>query len=550
MAEVIPFPGRTKSKGKPTRIRRKPIPQGDPDFFPYLTPEDLVSSTESIGSHTSVDEEQAMGDLLSKYRHLPDGPFLFMEDWLGINPNPWPGDCPPEDWDGRSLPLWSKQREILEALFTHKKVTVKSGHGVGKTRTAAIASQIMLYVFRALTITTAPTFRQVKRALWGEIHSIHNHANKFLFPRGQELGGKLNTMDLQLGPKWYAIGFSTDDPDFFQGLHEERVFLVVDEACGWPKELYVAAEGILTSEDSYVLLIGNPTDPTGEFAESFRPGSEYHPITISCYDSPNVRHQQNIYRKIVAPGWPDQKKKKWGENSPMFKARVLAEFPEEREDTLIPLRYIQAALDRELPEDAMVISYGLDVARFGDDSSVMGRRRANGHFRFVWEEQGKTTTRISGHAQFTWQEECLWEKEGEEVRWEAPINVDDIGVGGGVTDQLMDEGLPANGINVAEAGYEVAEDDEHPEMFVNQRAQYFWRLRQAFVKGEVDIDDEELAEQLSHILYDYQSGKIRIQKKEDYKKLYGHSPDKADCMMLAWARAEFEEGGRALGGWL
>jgi len=496
-------------------------------------------------------------------RHLQkmqEDPLLFVKEWLFLKTESWEDDLP--SGTGRVVtPLWTKQIEILRALVEKKKVCVKSGHGVGKTFTAALASIMMCYVYKAIVITTAPTFRQVKRLLWGEIHNIWYGAQHRLKEKGRPpLGGELHQVELNISPKWYMLGFSTDDPkNAFQGFHEERILLVIDEACGVSNELYESAEGILTSEHSYVLLIGNPTDPTSEFANKFEPGSGYHPITISCLDSPNVKHGRNIYPKLVAWDWPERMKKKWGEDSPMYRSRVLAEFPQERIDTLIPYSYIQAALDRELPAESKVVSIGADIARYGDDSTCIGVRQANGRFRIHDYFQGKPTTDVAGRIVDLWQRLVLKPKMVEEGNLrerlrkmqaegkreeqeipEAPINVDDIGLGGGVTDLLQEQEIPCNGVNVGESpDWDVPPDEEDPDKFLNLRAQVYWRMRMAFVRGLVDIDDEDLAKELIKLRYEFTSrGKIKIMAKDDFKRVYGFSPDKADSMMLAWAKTE------------
>lgn len=508
----------------------------------------LLSETreENPRPQSSSSFTRQLEEILASYQVLPDGPVRFCQEWLCADPNPWPNDMPPEGWTpSQGYPLWSKQREILGALLLHRKVAVKSAHGTGKSYIGSLAALVLSYVFQAIVVTTAPTFRQVRKVIWGEIHAIHGMANAMLKREGLSLGGRLNQTELIMGPKWYVIGFSTDDPNYLQGIHDERVFLIVDEASGWPKELYDSAEGILTSPECYVLLIGNPTDPVGEFAKAFEPGSDYHTISVSAFDSPNVRAGRNIYPKLVACDWPERMKRRWGEDSPMYKARVLAEFPEETEDSLIPYRYIQAALDRDLPEEEPIVSFGLDVARYGDDRTVFASKRLNGKFRIIWIHQGHSLTETSGRVIATWRELC----EADESTEDAWVNVDDIGLGGGVTDILIDEDVPCDGVNVGESPADSIDDWDHMEKFLNKRAQYFFRLRRAFMEGRVDIDDEDLARELSRIKYQYtRQGKIKIEAKEDFKKVNGFSPDLADCMMLAFSTEEFVSG--SIGGWL
>ena len=378
-----------------------------------------------------------MTDLEYFEERYGDDPCLFAEEWLGVNCTPFPDDLPPEGYDKNDLPLWSKQVEILEALWKYKKVAVKSAHGIGKTFDAALAALCLFYIKRALGITTAPTFRQVRRLLWGEISKIHGRADKRLQDLSLPgLGGKLNVTSLEGGGKWYMEGFSTDKPDSFQGAHEENIFLIIDEASGVDRNIYDAAEGILTSENSFVLLIGNPTDPTSAFYDACQPGSGYHVITISAYDSPNVKHHKIIYPQLVSETWVKDKEEKWGIDSPMFQSRVLGEFPEEGENVLIPLKYALAALEKynameENDED--VSAYELqclttDVARMGNDSTVVGARfdkpeNANREVEKIYltlDKQGKIKINETVDLVEFWL---------GQMPFEPPICVDDIGLG-------------------------------------------------------------------------------------------------------------------------
>src|SRR3990167_264711 len=240
-------------------------------------------------------------DLMKRYKEKP---LLFWSDELGISIESWPNDKPPKSWKpGDPVPLWSKQREIIKALVDHRKVSVKSGHGVGKTMLSAGITLYLAYVWHATGMTTAPSFRQVRRALWGEIHYQYSRART-------PLGGKMNQVSLDLGPKWFVEGFATDKPmDNITGIHEENIFVIVDEAGG------VAHSGFKT-------------------------------FTLSCYDCPNIRHDMIIYPKLTVKKWVDEKEKKWGRDSNLFRIRVLGEFPQESKDTLIPIRYIEKALEK------------------------------------------------------------------------------------------------------------------------------------------------------------------------------------------------------------
>jgi hypothetical protein len=484
--------------------------------------------------------------LMQRYKERP---LLFWRDELGIPIDSWKHDKPPKDWKpGDPTPLWSKQRDIINAIVEHRKVAVKSGHGVGKTFLAAGITLYLAYVWHATGMTTAPTFRQVRRALWGEIHYQYNRSRT-------PLGGKMNQVSLDLGDKWFVEGFSTDKPlDNITGIHEENIFVIVDEAGGVVPTTFEALDALLTSESTFVLYIGNPVDPTGAFADVFKPNSGFKTFTLSCYDSPNVKHDRIIYPKLTVKKWVDDKVRKWGADSNLFRVRVLGEFPEESKDTLIPIRYIEKALEkgREGVFTAdRIYAFGLDVARQGSDSTTYGVRYKSGLFKLHESTQKKRETETAGKMidiyngfipEFKYRNLNELDKrlkgevkEETEEAFFPPINVDDIGVGGGVVDILLEEEYPVNGVNVGEAPD--PSDPDEAKLFLNKRAQYYWNLKMLFEKGLVAIDDDELAFELSKIKIEFlRSGKIKIIDKEIIKKeLAGRSPDKAECMMLAFS---------------
>src|ERR1035441_7543423 len=139
-----------------------------------------------------------------------------------------------------------KQREILEAVRDHPRVTVRSCHGVGKTAVAARAVLWFLATHEnSRVITTAPTWSQVEQLLWREIRSAvataHANGTGKMFPPSQ-------VAKLELSNRWFALGLSTNEPERFQGHHSNHLLLVVDEASGVDERIFQAAEGFLTAE--------------------------------------------------------------------------------------------------------------------------------------------------------------------------------------------------------------------------------------------------------------------------------------------------------------
>ena len=119
--------------------------------------------------------------------------------------------------------LWSRQAEILEAVRDHPQVTVRSGHGVGKTFVAACAALWWLYSFRpSLVLTTAPTARQVEALLWGEIRRLKRRAQK-RSDAGVALPGRCLATRLVVSEDQEAVGLSTNEPERFAGWHREHL---------------------------------------------------------------------------------------------------------------------------------------------------------------------------------------------------------------------------------------------------------------------------------------------------------------------------------------
>lgn len=517
------------------------------DPVPVL-PEDYTIIPEEV-------KEKELEKFEKQIRLYRDKPLKFFKTELGLPVDIWKRDKPPTWWDStmyKKMPLWSKQREILYALRDHRKVAVKSCHASGKTFIAGGVALYLAMVYYALGVTTAPTGRQVKDLLWQEIAYLYNGANQWQWQNGRPgLGGRLLTTKLDLGDKWFVEGFSTDSKEAnIPGFHEENIFAIVDEAGGCDNNTFDLLETILTSQNSWVLLIGQPLDRRSRFRDCFQPGSDYYCITIRDKDIPNVRHKRLIWPKLLKPTWPDEIRKKFGKDSPFVKSRVDAEFPEDTTEGLIAFSMIEAALQRELPEDE-VKTMGGDIARLGGDRIVVSRRHESGRCRIDINEDRKrltwTTGRIialqKGYARH------LKDSEGNEIVKYPTTNIDDIGVGGGVTDLLIQEGLPCNGINVAES----APDDEMEidglgrVRFQNKRVFYAWKLRQVFVDGVIDIDDEELAEELTYFHIEWKSkGIMGLIEKDKIKRGFtkqdgtkvrglGRSPDKAESLILAWS---------------
>ena len=430
--------------------------------------------------------------------------------------------------------LWSVQTEILKSVRDNPRTAVRSCHGIGKTFTAAMCILWFLYTHkRAIVLSTAPTWRQVEKLIWKEIRSAYREA---VIPLGGNLLPKTPELHL-IHDEWYAAGLSTNEPDRFQGFHEEHILVVVDEAAGVNKEIFEAIEGILTSSGARLLLIGNPTSIGGAFYDAFmRPG--YKTFHVSAYDTPNFttagitpediaqdtwqdKVKEIPYPRLITPQWVSARYKTWGEGSYPYQVRVMGNFPQQGEDTLIPLLWIELAMERW--EDQA--EGEPDVAAYGSDKTVIAERRGGKVMPLKVYSQ-KNTRETAGLVI------SIARDAGT-----AKIAVDEIGIGRGVVDSLEEEGYENVGVNVAERSTD-------PERYANKRAELWWKLRELLDPDKEPValpPDDELLSELASVKYKLTArGAIQIESKDEMRKRLGHSPDRADAVVLAFANAEHE----------
>lgn len=422
--------------------------------------------------------------------------------------------------------VWSKQRAMCESVRDHRRTAVRSCHEAGKSFIAARIAAWWLAthpVGEAFVVTSAPSFPQVRAILWREIGRAHGKG---------KLPGRVNQTEwfmTTLDGREELVGFGRKpadmDPTGFQGIHARYVLVIFDEACGIPRQLWDAADSLVANDDSRFFAIGNPDDPITEFAEVCKPGSGWNVIGISAFETPNLTNEpvpDDLRPLLVGKLWVEEKKRKWGEDSPIYKSKVLGEFPETSDDGLIPISWIAQAQQREL-EPGLPSELGVDVGG-GRDKSVVAHRRGP-VVRIVKKTNTPDTMETTGHI-----------IQVLKATKATVAKVDHIGIGRGVVDRGRELKCPFVPVNVAAKPTSTLAS----ERFVNLRAQFYWGLRERFQAGDIDIDtqDDDLAAQLCALRFFTTSrGQIQIESKDDLRKRGLPSPDDADAVMLAFAAA-------------
>ncbi len=481
--------------------------------------------------------------------------------------------------------LDEQQAAILRDIQTERRVSVRSGTSRGKDFVAAVASLCFLYLtpsfdkegnfHSAKVVNTAPTGRQIKNIMMPEISKLFNKA-KFLPGNLQSKGIRFDDYK-----EWFLDGFKAEENNVeaWSGLHAPNIMVVVTEASGVSQTMFDSIEGVLQG-NSRLVLIFNPNRTTGEAYYSTR-SPLYTKHKLNCLDAPNVINKvrqlngeitEDEYNKLHIPGqvdydWVDEKFKKpgwvtqvnekdvdpgkldinwggkWYRPGTLFRVKVLGEFPEEGDDVLIPLNWIEAANERwkEIVEKAErksdPLRLGVDIAGMGRDNSVFTFRYEN----FV--KEFKTISNIAKKATIH------MEVAGQVVDYLQPdprtkAYIDTIGEGAGVYSRLNEQGFQQAISVKASYGTGGLTDETGERSFNNMRSYLYWMIRDALdpsLGGQLALPyDEELTEELCDITYKFTSnGKIQLEPKDDIKKRIGRSPDKADSLSLTYFPDEF-----------
>jgi len=427
----------------------------------------------------------------------------------------------PDDW----------QCIALMDLAENPKVSIKSGQGVGKTGIEAVALLWFLTCFPyPRIVATAPTKQQLHDVLWSEaakwqersplLKAILKWTKTYIYMYGRE-------------KRWFATARTATKPENMQGFHEDNMLFIVDEASGIAEPIMEAILGTLSGKNNKLLMCGNPTKINGSFYDSHTSDRAlYKCHTVSAVDSKRTS-KENIESLVKKYGW----------ESNVVRVRVRGEFPNQEDDVFIALSIIEQCGSRihELNENNLLphIILGVDVARFGNDETVI-YRNARGKLKIVAKRRGQDLMATVGDIVVQYRKIL---KEFPDYKGRIYVNIDDTGLGGGVTDRLREVKreqklhrlfvVPVNAAERIETDTKAGKDAaEH----YNNLTTHMWAVvRELLENKEIEIDDDaETVAQLSSRKYFMASnGKLQLESKEDMKKRGLDSPDRADALALS-----------------
>lgn len=283
-------------------------------------------------------------------------------------------------------------------------------------------------------------------------------------------------------------------------------------------DIFWLEEAAVISNESISMILPTLRKEGSELWASWNPETENDPIDVRLWNSP----RDDVIRVWLEPGKVDNPW--WGEELQIEMEADYERNPDEAEHvwggqprkqgqrSVMARASIRAAMDRSI-EPVGMEQIGCDVARFGDDQTVMYRRKGLKVMEErIFNRQDTMTTAYE-----------LWDMARHDPS--IPIYVDDTGVGGGVTDRLRELGAKVVPVNFGGAPHD---KDRYTSI-----ADEMWF---EFPLDEADIpDDPQLMTELSGRQYSYDNrGRRKIESKDDYKKRNGKSPDSADALLLCF----------------
>jgi hypothetical protein len=390
------------------------------------------------------------------------------------------------------------------------RVAIAAGHGIGK---GALCSMLLLWLMATRPglagVVTANTGAQLRSKTWRELSIWHKRlipalaewfewtAHRFFCKHSPETWG----ID--------AVCWNERKPEAFAGLHSRDVVVVFDEASAIPDSIWEVTEGAMTTIGAQWFVFGNPTRNTGRFHRCFH--RDRHRWRRWSIDSRLARFTD----KAQLRRWVEDH----GEDSDFVRVRVRGLFPRAASIQLIGFDLVEASILRPVVDDpGAALLMGVDVARFGDDQSVIAWRCGRDARSIPWAKyRGLDGIALAGHV-------------GAAVdKWKPDaVFIDGGGVGASVIDQLKARRYRFHAVNSGSSARDGKE-------YCNKRAEMWGELKAWLGEGCIP-DDPELTDDLCGPFYSWdRHQRLILEEKPDMKKRGLASPDCGDALALTFA---------------
>tara|TARA_R110002020_G_C16260909_1_gene770463 strand:+ start:417 stop:1868 length:1452 start_codon:yes stop_codon:yes gene_type:complete len=443
-------------------------------------------------------------------------------EYLQKHPEEFPYIVYDKGPDGQPVKLEEWQTECLKALRKKKRISIRAGHGVGKSAYLTfVIHWFMLTHYPCKVPCTANSQSQLFDVLWSEL-GVWHRCMKPEFKR--LLIHKNDRIELSEDPaNNFAVARTSrrENPEALQGFHSENVLFVIDEASGIDEKIFEVARGAMSTPGAITVMTGNPTRASGFFHNAFTKNrTRWFTKTVSCYDSTRVD-----------PDYPKEIEEEYGKDSNVWRIRVAGLPPKEDSDAVIPRHLVDLAVGREVSQVGPEV-WGVDVARMGNDRSALAKRRGNVLTEPIkwWRE--KDAIQLSA---------LIREEYDAAATKPVEICIDVIGVGAGVVDICAStHNLPVRGVNVAER------PAIHSDKYERLRDELWFKMKEWFGGYQCSLPkaQSEDVEKLMEVFMDEMtsprfaftpSGKLKVESKPQMKARGLKSPDLAEAFLMTFA---------------
>lgn len=454
---------------------------------------------------TLSDYERRLREDVADYAGDPYGFVMYAFPWG--EPGPLEAMSGPLDWQSELL------RAVRDRLISPAEaiqVAVSSGHGIGKSAfVAMIVCWAMATAANTRGIVTAGTEGQLATKTQPEVAKWHK-----MMICAHWFECTATKMFAVAHPESWRIDFvpwNENNPEAFAGLHNlgRRIMVVIDEASQVARVIWETIRGALTDSNTEILLFafGNPTRNSGEFFECF--GRNKHRWMTRQIDSRSVP----ITNKAQIAQWVED----YGEDSDFVRVRVRGVFPNAGANQMVASAAIAAARVRREPGQKSPIVIGVDVARFGDDQTVIAIREGDWLNPLI-KRRGMDLMQTAGLV-------------GELIVRHSPdaVFIDEVGIGSGVVDRLRQIGHSVVGVSAS-----ASPNDRN--VYANSTTEMWARMAAWIERTGCLPDDPELEHELGSREYSFnRQNLIQIERKDDMKKRGLSSPDCGDALALTFA---------------
>lgn len=442
-----------------------------------------------------------MTETQQKLKKWREDPVAFVVDQFGAQPDTW-------------------QVEVLRAFPNNNRVAMKAAKGCGKSTILAwLAWNFLATRPHPKIAATSITEDNLNDGLWTEM-AKWRHKSEFL--KGTFTWTKTRIFATDAPETWWMsartwpkAADSTQQADTLAGLHADFLLFILDEVGGIPDAVMAAAEGGLsTGIETKILMAGNPTHLEGPLYRAVTTERHLWWVAEITGDPDSPKRAERISAQ-----WAREQIQKYGADNPWVLVNVFGQFPPNSMNTLLGPDEVNAAMRRHVLKQDYEFSQkriGVDVARFGDDMTVLFPRQGLVAFKPVEMRNSRTNeiaARIS-KAKGDW---------GSEMEL-----IDDTGgYGAGVVDSLLQSGINALPINFSGRALDTR--------YLNKRAEMWFAMAAWIKKGGAIPPIPEMVRELTEPTYTFQNGKFRMEEKDQIKERLKFSPDRADALCLTFA---------------